>query len=1106
MGKGQVALPSGTVTLLLADVEGSVRLWESDPAAMRSTMEALKRVTAEAVASHGGAQPPEQGEGDNLVAAFARASEALATAVEIQTLIERTRWATASPPRMRMALHTGEVAPTDGRYDGEVINRCARIRDAGHGGQLLLSRATQDIIGGRLPESVSVESLGTFQLRDMERPEEVFQVVGAGLVSGSSTLRLERFAGDNLPLQLTKFIGRTDEIASLLEILGETRLLTLTGAGGTGKTRTAIETARAVCEDFEDGVWWVDLAPVTDVSSFGEAIVSSLRLQKPAGVSILDYLAGQLRARRLLLLLDNCEHVVDASAEVVDAVLRTCPGLRVLATSREPLGIVGEVAWRVPPLSLPATKDLPGDAPTWTSDAVDLFVARAQSARPNLTLTEDSWLAVVEICQRLDGLPLAIELAASRVRTMSLGQIADGLDNSSRLLRADRRGVVPRHRTLNACIEWSYLLLDDEHRVVLDHLSVFRGGFTLDAAEAVCCGHVDPVLVLDLVAGLVDRSLVLADDRGDQIRFRLLETIRQFAVARLESRGAVGKARAAHTAYYVELIEHASNELLSTGQEQWFPRFDAERHEIVAALDYAVAAGDQESPLRVVAGIWPYWSARGDVGLARRCIEMAPAHRDTDPKLRANALIGAAQVGRLEYSPDWSYPFCEEALALATEVADEALRGRALSTMGSMMCFAAPVAARSVLAEAIELCTAADDVWFLAIAHFGRYGAHFAAGDCAASIDALETALDVMRAAGDTNNRVAILAILAQSLVFSGDLDKAAEACNEAFAICNIIDSPIWRDWALAVEGSIATWRGDLEAAAVRLDDTVGRARAAATPFLATYLFYRADLDYAKEDFDALDSDLDEALAIWNRVGLEWYAAAQQARRIDALRLAGDRGRAGHLADEQLATTTGSGMWHGMLLAAHSRLLAEGNQSHAEDVAHDAVRYIAQSGADIFLPDLLEDLAGFAIRAKRWEEGTRLLGTAEAARTDMGTTRPASHRSVFDALQSSLRQDHPHDAIEAAWEQGRTMNLVDAVAYAARGRGDRSRPSTGWDSLTPTERQVVDLVAEGLTNPQIGEHMFITAGTVKTHLSSIFRKLALTSRAELAAKAARRPS
>lgn len=523
---GMSELPTGTVTLLLGDIEGSTGQWEADAGLMTAAVAQLDRTLTELVGNHLGVRPVEQGEGDSFVVAFTRASDAVAFALDLQR-------APLEPIRLRIGIHTGEVQLRDeGNYIGPTINRTARLRELAHGGQVVLSRVVQVLIGDLLPPGAWLTDLGTHQLRDLPQPEHVLQLCHPGLRSEFPPLRTTKVAhSQHLPVQLTNFIGRRDELPELRRLLDGNRVVTLTGAGGVGKTRLAIEVASRSADVFGNEVWYVDLAPITDPELVAVTVARALGLADRPGLSTMNALQKFVGERRILVLLDNCEHLIDAVAAVVVGLVSTCPRLTMLATSREPVGVAGEVTWRVPSLSL-------------TNEAIELFTDRARLARPDFALTDRHVATVEEICRRLDGMPLAIELAAARVRALSLAEIVDGLHDRFRLLTGGARNAVRRQQTLRASVEWSHALLTEPERVLFRRLAVFVGGFVLEAAQSVCCGaDLEGFQILDQLGLLVDKSLVVTENASDRTRYRLLETVRQYAQEKLSESGEANAVR-----------------------------------------------------------------------------------------------------------------------------------------------------------------------------------------------------------------------------------------------------------------------------------------------------------------------------------------------------------------------------------------------------------------------------------------------------------------------------------------------------------------------------------------------------------------------------------
>lgn len=484
-------LPTGTVTFLMTDVEGSTKLWESYPERMRAVLARHDAIAADVIARHEGLLIKSRGEGDSLFTVFNRASDAVAAALELQLALIAEPWPAETLIGVRVALHTGEADLREGDYYGSTVNRCARLRAIGHGKQVLLSSSTAQLARGTLPRGASLLEHGHHRLRDIEGTEDVAQLIHPDLPHDFPPLRSTH--ATNLPRQLTSFVGREKEIAEVRRLLATVPLLTLTGSGGCGKTRLAIEAAGEVLTEYQDGVFLVELAALSDPALVPQTTAAALGVREEPGRPIVQTLVDHLREKRLLLLLDNCEHLLDASAQLADTLLKSCAKLQILASSREGLGISGETSYRIPSLSMPsfaspqqtvAAKDIEG------YEAVKLFIERAKAAQPSFTLSDQNASAVAQLCVRLDGIPLAIELAAARVKALSVEQIAARLDDRFRLLTGGSRTALPRQQTLRAMIDWSYDLLTPKEQTLLRRLSVFAGGWTLEAAEKVCADDV----------------------------------------------------------------------------------------------------------------------------------------------------------------------------------------------------------------------------------------------------------------------------------------------------------------------------------------------------------------------------------------------------------------------------------------------------------------------------------------------------------------------------------------------------------------------------------------------------------------------------------------
>jgi predicted ATPase/class 3 adenylate cyclase len=641
-------LPTGTVTFLFTDLESSTRLWEQHPEAMKAALALHDELLRVAVESHGGVVVKTTGDG--VHAAFGSAEAALRAAARAQVALGGERWGVTGPLRVRMGLHTGAAEFRHGDYFGPALNRAARLMQAGHGGQVLVSLATEELVRDSLDAEVGLVELGEHRLRDLSRPERVFQLTGPGLESRFGPLRtLESFPG-NLPLQLTSFVGRRAELAEILADLNEARVVTLTGVGGVGKTRLALQVAAEALPRFGDGAWLIELGPIGEPEAVVDVAAATLGVQQHQGRSLAESIVEALRTRQLLVVLDNCEHLLAAASALVDALVRGCAGVWVLATSREALEMPGERSRRVPSLPLPARASTVEEV--GGSEAARLFVERAQEVRRGFVLDASTAGSVAQICRRLDGIPLAIELAAARVASMQPADIGARLDERFRLLTGGRRTAVERHQTLRATVDWSYELLDDVERLVFARLGVFAGGFTLEAAEEVVADEVVAAsMVVDVLDALVARSMVALDETSLATRYELLETMRQYALEHIEASGDADVLRARHAANFVAFSRRAGAGLLGPDEETWAVRVEADLENLRAAFTWAIDDGNVDLAVGIPAPLWyrafntPQWGI-GRWGEEAAAMSGLDEHPDARTVL-AVAISSHAMVGDL---------------------------------------------------------------------------------------------------------------------------------------------------------------------------------------------------------------------------------------------------------------------------------------------------------------------------------------------------------------------------------------------------------------------------------------------------------------------------
>ncbi|MGH8934774.1 MAG: ATP-binding protein [Acidimicrobiia bacterium] len=677
-----------TITFLFTDIEGSTRLLQrlgdDYPRVLKDHLDLLRgAVKAEGGRAFGS-------EGDAIFAGFSSARGAVAAAASAQRALAEHPWPDGVAVRVRMGLHTGEATASSEGYVGLDVHRAARITSAGHGGQVLVSEATRQLIESALPDGLALRDLGEHRLKDLARPERIHQLIVPGLPADFPPLKSLDTVPNNLPTQLTSFVGREREMEEALELLGEARMLTFTGPGGTGKTRLSLQVTALAVDDFPDGVFFVPLAPVRDPELVASTILQALGVQEVGAVPPKDRLLEYLREQRLLLLLDNFEQVVEA-APVIGEILRAAPLVKVLATSRAVLGVYGEQEYPVPPLGVPDPRHLPPLGPLSMYEAVSLFIQRALSAKPGFSVTNENAPAVAEITARLDGLPLAIELAAARIRVLSPQAILDRLGSRLTLLTGGARDLPQRQQTLRDAIAWSYDLLDEAGQRLFGRLSVFVGGFTLEEAEKVC-GPAEELgsEVFDGVAMLADQSLVRQEDHLGEARFLMLETIREFALEKLAESDEEGEIRRRHAQAFLELAERAQPELTGKAQAYWLDRLEREHDNFRAAIAWATETGAAEIALRMGAALWRFWQMRGHLLEGRERAEQAlklPGAARPNPARAA----GLEAVGGLAYwqgdieAARGSY---QEALDIQRELDDQAGIANALYnlsfTVGSL--------------------------------------------------------------------------------------------------------------------------------------------------------------------------------------------------------------------------------------------------------------------------------------------------------------------------------------------------------------------------------------------------------------------------------------
>lgn len=812
------AIPSGVVSFLFTDVEGSTRLWEAGADEMGESLTLHDQIMRNAVAEQRGHVFSTAG--DAFAVAFGSVGEALTAAVNIQLRLLSASWP-GPQIKVRMGLHTGEAQERDGDYFGPVLNRAARIMSAGHGGQILLSSVTAE--KAELGDVVSFNDLGAHHLKDLEEPEHVFEIRHPDLPIVQAPIRTVDIRRHNVPDYLTSFVGRADQLDELNRLVADNRLVALTGVGGTGKTRLAVEAAKALAEDLPDGAWLVELAPVTNPAYIMTTIGEIWGLRPGEGATIEDVVSRYLWSRELLVVIDNCEHLLDAAAAAVKFLLDSCPKLRIVATSRESLGISGEALLRVPSLGLPDASHQLRE-----SEAAMLFLDRARMVRPEFDPSDAELADIGRICTRIDGIPLGLELAAARLRSMSIAELAERLDDSFRILSGSAKTALPRQRTLHATIDWSYDLLEPPEQAMFRRLSVFTGGFDLPAAEKVCVGgEVEDWEVLDHIDSLIDKSLVIpAHEAEGGTRFRMLEPVRQYAQERLSDLGESQGIRQAHATYYGESAGRASPFLNGPDQNRWIRRLDEDYDNIRAALTTLLETNGFEEYLEMAFNLSRYWMQKGmqmegiDIGLAG--LEGAPD--GTDPNRLVKVWYTIARFGAELTRPE-GIEYARAGLAVAQTMDDPYALGQMELALGTCIRHATTdpeylehlLEARRIL-EAHPEPSWSDPIWERGVLNL-LLAAYLPAED-ARLREHLHTAIAVFEEYGD---QALLAATLADSAGLYGEGDREEDEwvlanVRRACAIFSEIDSPNWYGHSLYYLGILLRHEGEFAEAIEHLN------------------------------------------------------------------------------------------------------------------------------------------------------------------------------------------------------------------------------------------------------------------------------------------------
>ncbi|HEX7976441.1 MAG TPA: tetratricopeptide repeat protein [Anaerolineales bacterium] len=816
-------LPSGTVTFLFTDIEGSTRLLQQLGDQYAALLAEQQQLLRDACERHHGSVVDTQG--DSFFVVFPRAVDAIEAVVQSQRALNAHTWMNGVSVRVRMGLHTGEPQISSSNYVGIDVHRAARIAAAAHGGQVLLSQTTYDLIESELPEGVALRDLGEHRLKDLRRPKHLYQLVIAGLPSNYPPLKSLEISPNNLPVQLTSFIGRSREIAEAKQLLSKERLLTLTGPGGSGKTRLALQVAVEMIEHFQDGVFFVALAPITDPGLVASTIAQALGIPETVGRSIFDSLKDYLQSKSLLLLLDNFEQVILA-APLVAELLVACREVKILATSREALRISGEHEYLVPPLELPNLAQLPSLESLSQFAAVELFILRAQAVKPNFQITNDTAQAVAEICYRLDGLPLAIELAAARIKLIPPRAMLARLEHRLEFLTGGARELPARQQTLRNAILWSYDLLNQNEQKLFRRLSVFVGGCTVDAVEAVAGDNPARVSMMDQLGSLLDKSLLQeADGPDSEPRFVMLAMLREFGLEQLEASGEQETIRRRHADFYLALAEQAEARFESAEQVQWMNRMEQEHDNLRAALEWSkTAEGAAEICLRLAGTLGLFWEARGYFSEGRERLSalllMEPAQGRT--AARARLLARAAELAYRQSDYPATTSFAGESLSIYREVGDKQGAASALIKLGNAATEVGDYATASgFLEEALSIWRELEDKHGTARALISLGWTALRPGDYHLANVRLEEALALSRELEDTRSIGFELSGLGEVALRQGETTRATRLVEESLDLRRQLGNKWGVGVSLGIMGWVAIREGDWNRAIARLGESL---------------------------------------------------------------------------------------------------------------------------------------------------------------------------------------------------------------------------------------------------------------------------------------------
>jgi predicted ATPase/class 3 adenylate cyclase len=1045
-------LPSGTVTFLFTDIEGSTQWWEGHPEWMSHAFARQETILRAAAAAHGGYVYKMIG--DAFQIAFDTAPDALRAAIDAQRALQAEPWGEFGPLRIRMAMHTGVTEERDDDYVGPVLNRLARLLSVSLGGQILLTHATYELVRDFLSDGIQLHDLGKHRLKDLIRPEHIYQASAPGLLSDFPALKSLDIFPHNLPLQLTSFVGREREILQVKRLLLGDRFVTLTGPGGTGKTRLALHIAAEVLELFPDGVWLVEFAALSDPILVPQTVAAVLGIRESSGRPIMTLLTDYLRSKELLLILDNCEHLLSTCAQLVSTLLQACPHLCILATSREALNIPGELSFRVPSLSIPDAQHLPPLPVLTQYEAMRLFIERAEIIQPGFALTDTNAPAVAQICQRLDGIPLAIELAVARVKVMPVEQVTARLDNRFRLLTGGSRTALPRHQTLRALIDWSYDLLYEAERTLFRRLSVFAGGWTLEAAEAICAGEgLERNDILDLLTQLVNKSLVIPDSEvEDEARYRLLETIRQYARERLLEVDGGEKVRDRHLDYYLEYAERAEPELRGPNQVAWLDRLEKEIDNIRAALEWApdanVAAG-----MRLVSALLWFWHIRSGksegIDWLERVLAAEAQEHDSFPlsptraMIRGKALNAVGSLMIMHGNADRASELSEESLKLHQELGPSGRQGiaHALWNLAQGASYHEDLEQAEKLAQkSLGLFQEVGDKFGMAqcLDHLGSYA--MLRGDYVQSKRIWKEDLALRREIGDKDGFAWALSCLGNLALWKGNYEEAIDLYTESQNAFREIGNKWAVSMALSGMGSVMLAQGDFERAAKLYEEALAYGRDMGDQnTIAGRRYDLARVAWSQGDYERAAKMYGETLTIVRKLSNKGAIAGALFDLGSVAWVQGDLELASKRFEESLAIgheiegqfTVGYSL-NGLGRVAYSR----GDYGTAHSLYKNALKMSRETGNHWNIAYSLEALTALAVAQQDMERAARLFGATETFYSQLRFLMSPLERDNHERDMAAAREALGEEVFAVLQAEGRAMTMHEAIEYALQDMND----------------------------------------------------------------------